>query len=141
MVTNLDELYLKQFETRGRPEEGFVASELAFIKNHGARKRDCLILSQRQGIYYAETGLASPMKGAGLVEILLKSDEQNQRERLLSGQFECVFFAIGPYSDPGLKIVLTELLSVYEMVAKNAEGTLLYLRPKAIAQTRRLGVN
>jgi hypothetical protein len=121
----------RQYFTRGLVEEPFVASEIALIKAHSTTNQQCLILSQRQGIYYAETGTGSPMRGPGLAEMLLKSDEQRLRDRLLKASFSCVFVGIGDFSDPGLKIDMPSVSQVYDEAARNHEGTMLFLRSKA----------
>lgn len=120
----------EQFETRGRIEEPFVASELDLIRTHSAGKRECLILSQRQGIYYAESGLASPVKGPGIVEILLKSDQELMVKGLLQGHLDCVFLGVGGFTNAGLNIDMAKVLMNYEIKARNVPETLLYLQAK-----------
>lgn len=119
-----------QLETHGQVEEPFVASELDLIRAQGTGKRECLILSQRQGIYYAESGLASPLKGPGIVEILLKSDQQAIVEAFVKGRLECVFLGVGGFSNPGLNIDLGNVLANYEIKGRNTPETMLFLQAK-----------
>lgn len=120
----------REYKSRGVIEEPFVANEIDFIKAHSIESRKCLIVSQRQGIYHAETGLASPVEGPGLVEILLKSDEQKFVSDFLTGHLRCVFYGVGGYTDAGLKIPMEEILAHYVVRAKNSDSTMLYLEPK-----------
>lgn len=119
-----------QLETHGQVEEPFVASELDLIKVHSVGKRECLILSQRQGIYYAESGLASPLKGPGIVEILLKSDQQAMVKAFVEGHLDCVFFGVGGFTNAGLNIDLGKVLANYEIKGRNTPETMLFLQPK-----------
>ena len=122
---------VRQYATRRVPEDPVVQSELAFIKAHAERRRECLILSKRQGIYYAETGLASPVAGPGLIETLLKSDEERLVSTFLNGRISCVFLGVGTDADPGLGIPLPDVLASYGIYGQNPEGTMLYLQPKS----------
>lgn len=120
----------KLYRARAQPEEAFVQSELAMIRNR-ASGRECLILSQRQGIYYAESGLVSPVQGPGIVEILLRADYERERNLLLKGPLHpCVFLGVGPFTDPGLKIPLAEVLARYAVVEQTEGPTLLFLQPR-----------
>lgn len=121
---------VRQFGTRGVTEEHFVRNEIDFIKQNARGQHECLILSQRQGIYYSETGLASPLRGPGLVEILLKADEQKIVSSFLTRRLNCVFYGIGGFTDAGLKISMTDILQHYVVIDKNADNTMLYLRAR-----------
>ncbi len=117
------------FKTRQVIYFPYIASELAFIKQQAQSKHECLILSKRQSIYYAETGLASPIKGPGLVETLLKSDEEHFMTELFKGQLDCVFLGLGE-SSPFLIIDTAKLTQIYKVSSINSEHTMLYLTPK-----------
>jgi hypothetical protein len=58
---------VEQYFNRGVTEESFVKNELALIRRNATRATSCLILSRRLGIYFAESGLTSAVKGPGLV--------------------------------------------------------------------------
>lgn len=118
------------FKTRQVVHYPYIVSELAFIKQHAQSKHECLILSKRQSIYYAETGLASPIKGPGLVETLLKADEEHFLTELYKGRLDCVFLGLGE-SSPFLTIDAEKLTQIYKVSGVNSEHTMLYLSPKA----------
>lgn len=120
-----------RFATRHVIMQPFIANELAFIKQHASSKHECLILSQRQGIYYAESGLASPIKGPGIIETFLKLDERRLVNQLFDGHIDCIFLGIGDNSAIVLKLDTTKLKQVYNVTAENTEHTMLYLTPKA----------
>jgi hypothetical protein len=117
-----------KFTTRNTSDWPVTISELAFIKHYSQSKHECLIFSRRQGIYYAETGLASPIKGPGMVETLLKSDLDNILMPLFSGKIDCLFLGISDENYLGVpRAVLNDK---YNVIAENAEHTMLYLTPK-----------
>jgi hypothetical protein len=120
----------RQYATRGVTEELFVRSELALIREHAAGRRECLIISQRQGIYYAESGLGSPLKGPGFVEMLLKADQDQLVSQVLNGGIPCIFLGIGAYTNAGLKLDAEKMREKYSIVATNAQNTMQYLEAK-----------
>lgn len=120
----------RQFATRGVFEEPVIGSEIAFIKQYAVGKRECLILSNRQGIYYAESGLASPIKGPGLIEMLLKTDQDFLVNQIMSGDVECIFRGIAVDSDVGLKLDEEKMRDRYKIVATNLENSMQYLELK-----------
>ncbi|MGN6316128.1 hypothetical protein, partial [Trinickia sp.] len=122
---------LMQRHARGsQTEDPIVRDELAFIKAHSRSGQNCLILSQRQGIYYAESGLASPLKGPGLVETVLRQDEDRLLEAFKRGRLACVFLGVGGTSQAALPISPADASAAYDVAATSPEGTMLYLRPK-----------
>ena len=118
------------FATRGVPVEAFVQSELALIRRHSQPGQQCLILAQRQGIYSAEARLASPIRGPGLIENLLQSEQDTLVASFLSGHVECVFYGIGAETDAGLTIPMAAILEHYRVADRNADDTMLYLVPR-----------
>jgi len=122
---------IHQFSTRHSNNCASVPDELAFIKKHTQSKRACLILSQRQGIYHLETGLASPIKGPGLVEILLKSDQDYVLSQIMQGNVDCIFLGIGFSSPLYIHLDLKELSKLYDTVGENSWHTMRYLTRKA----------
>ncbi len=118
------------FSTRQASEAPFVIGELAFMRKYGANKHECLILSQRQGIYYAELGLISPLRGPGFVEVLLKADQDRLVEQILHGGVQCIFLGIGEDSKTGLKLDEQKMQDKYLIVATNLQNTMQYLEPR-----------
>ncbi|MBA2653228.1 MAG: hypothetical protein H0U73_13330 [Tatlockia sp.] len=129
-----------RIKTRHEKTETVRTSELSFIKHYSQGKRECLILSRYQGIYYAETGLLSPSPGPGLAETILKSDLEKTVKPLLDGQLDCVFIGIakdiipdmlnnvvGNEVPPALGFNLAELKKKYKLVAENPEHTMVYM--------------
>ncbi len=118
----------------GTPESehssSLVADELAFIKERSARGQECLILSRRQGIYHAESGLLSPFEGPSLVEMVLKSDQDHLIAQVKDVGVKCLYLGLGRYSEPGLPLDLPMLEKRYWVVATNSQRTMVYLEPK-----------
>lgn len=106
-----------------------IFGELLFIRENSHPGEECLILSQRQGIYYLESGMVSPLGGPGLVETLLKTDQVRLRNAFLQGNVECVFLGFGPHTDPGLGIRRETALTLYRQVAGTSDGALVKLVP------------
>ena len=109
------------------PNAPYVQDEISFIKSHSTLDRDCFILSKRQGIYYAESRKSSPMKGPGLVEMLLESDRVILVNQLLDGAFDCVFYGVGEHTRFDIQIDESMLYLKYEIKDVNKESTMLYL--------------
>lgn len=114
----------RKFATREISDSPQVVNELAFIRQYATNKHECLILSRLQGIYYAESGLASPLKGPGLVEMLLKADQDLLVSQVLSGGVQCVFLGTG------IKLDEQMMRKKYSFVATNTLDTMQYLEPK-----------
>ena len=110
--------------------DSLVVSEISFIQTHKGNNKECLILSQRQGPYYLEMRLVSPIQGPGLSEMLLKSDLDDMQHQLLNHPVNCIFYGVGLHSAPLVNVDLTELLLRYRIKAKNPEGSMLLLVPK-----------
>ncbi|WP_146217900.1 hypothetical protein [Achromobacter xylosoxidans] len=116
-------------KSRGVVQEQFVREELDLIRRYSAGKEECAILSQRQGIYFAETGLRSAIKGPGIVEALLVEDIDKIASAVESG-IPCVFLGVGGYSDSGLKLDMAMVNKRYKEVAQTPDRSMLYLEPK-----------
>ncbi|MDN7181207.1 hypothetical protein M0D69_25070 [Caballeronia sp. SEWSISQ10-4 2] len=108
----------------------YVQNESDFIRAHSRGTKLCEILSARQGIYYAETGLMSPSSGPGLVEMLTTADRKELLDWILAHRLPCVFVGVGDFSAPAPGIALSDLASQYKVVARSSGGTMLYLEPK-----------
>jgi len=120
----------RQVKTRDQIADPVVQDELAFIKTRAKPGEACLILAQRQGLYYAEAGLVSPVTGPGLVETILKEDEVHLTKALLNGQLHCVFLGVGAHSESNLSFPGASVHAVYAVKAENAAHSMLYLVPK-----------
>lgn len=106
-----------------------VLDELKFIKLHTTVGQSCIILALRQGIYYTEAGLSSPIIGPGLVEMLLKSDAISFEQQFKFAQPNCVFLGAAKSEfNPGFDYV--SLFSNYVIKDKNKYGTLYFLQHK-----------
>lgn len=111
--------------------DSVIASEMSLIRQYSSNKTDCLILSKRQGIYSAELGLASPLKGPGLVETLLKEDQLAIISAVYEGLVGCVFLGFAGVSNAGLGIDdLAKALANNEIKGRNEPKSMLYLEAK-----------
>ncbi|MFC4275102.1 hypothetical protein [Achromobacter aloeverae] len=117
-------------ETRHTPVSEVVDDELHFIREHAKPGESCAILSVRQGIYYAETRLVSPLSGPGYVETVLQSDQDRLLQQLKETSPGCVFFGIGPSTIAPVG-PLAAALKGYTVKATNRLGTLEFLVPPA----------
>ena len=121
-----------QFVHHDEVKDPVIADELQFIRWHSNPGDECLLLMNRSGAYYLAAGLSSPVQGPGLIDIALKSDQDNFRKQLMEKQYPCVFLAsknnypktIG--FDP-----MTMIPGRYQVRAENSQKTLLYLTPIA----------
>jgi hypothetical protein len=119
------------YVSRGVPVDPVVQSEIAFIK-HYAPGSECAIIANKQGIFYAEANLRSPIPGPGLVEMLREADIEDLRQTLKNGRLSCIFFGIGQ-ADAGVKITIPELMAHYVLAAKNNENTMLFLQLRSVS--------
>lgn len=129
-VPHFAELTWVQFTTRGQPSDPLASNELAFIQRHASPGSQCLILSQRQGIYHAQALLASPFQGPGIVETVLVADQRRLIHELLSGAYSCVFLGVGPLSSPNFGIDMYEIQKAYDTVDQSPNRTMLFLKKK-----------
>jgi hypothetical protein len=112
-------------------EHPVIVNELAFIQHYKGTNSACVILSQRQGIYSLEAGLANPISGPGVREIMLEKDRDHLLNRLLKDPVNCLFYGVGTSAIPAeLGINLNDLLVRYMIKAQNSAGTLFFLVPK-----------
>lgn len=116
-------------KTRDTVRSTQVADEIAFIKKY-TKIDQCLILTQRQGIYYAESGAASPIKGPGIVEMVLQKDLDELNQHIRDADAPCIILGTGPFSIPYVLGNLAKFHDKYEIAAENKEHTLYYLRRK-----------
>lgn len=119
-----------QLEARKESEDELVSDELAFIRKHSKPGDECLILSLRQGIYYAATGLRSPIAGPGYVETILQRDRDAFLNKLIHQRFKCIFVGTGESSALNLSINPMTVLHDYKTVAHNSHQSMLYLQPR-----------
>lgn len=106
-----------------------VADELKFIREtrHG---RSCLILAQRQGIYYATFGMASPVPGPGLIGTILQKDLDDLVHAVLQRPLACIYLGVGSASEPFVDIGQAALIARYPVSSVSALGTMLLLAPR-----------
>lgn len=109
-------------------KDPIVASELSFMRST-QNGRQCLILSQRQAIYYAELNSSSPLPGPGLIETLLQSDLYNLRNGALSDRIQCIYLGVGAMSESFVDMKDAALIARYPVASKNELGTMLLLEP------------
>ncbi|MBB5753950.1 hypothetical protein [Prosthecomicrobium pneumaticum] len=122
------------FVGRGVPTSPLVADELAFIRSHTMRGETCVILAQRQGLYYAAAGLRSPLEGPGYVEMLTIADRDDLLRQIETGRFSCVFVAEGPDTALDLGVDLMTPFRDYTRVAVSPMGSLVLLRAEPATQ-------
>ena len=116
------------YRARNEPVNPTVSDELRFIRTLAEWGQSCVILSKRQGIYYAETGLVSPIVGPGYAELLTTRDKAALIEQLTRKQFPCVFLGIGKDSAFDLGTDFDSALSGYSVISTSAKGTMVFLR-------------
>lgn len=111
-------------------KDSLVADELDFIRTHSTPHGSCLIVSLRQGIYYASTTLSSPLPGPGFIETILQRDRDAFLKNALAKPIECIFVGIGKASAIDIGADPFRLFSRYSIVATNSRDSMVYLRPK-----------
>ncbi|WP_044561144.1 hypothetical protein [Azospirillum sp. B4] len=119
------------FASRGAAVSPLVADELAFIRSYSTPGQECVILSLRQGLYYAATGLSAPVEGPGYIELLTVRDQDALIQQLTSHRFACVFVGLGPQSAVTLGTDVLGLFPGYDTVATSPLGSMIALRPSA----------
>jgi hypothetical protein len=133
LLGNLDRLWADStahYRARNEPVNPTVSDELSFIRTHAKSGQSCLILSKRQGIYYAAAGLVSPIVGPGYAELLTTRDKAALIEQLTRKQFACVFLGIGKDSAFDLGTGFDSVLSGYSVISTSAKGTMVFLRAR-----------
>lgn len=111
------------------PPDPVIADELAFMRATRAN-RPCLILSQRQGIYYATLNSASPLDGPGLIETILQRDLDALIVGATTKPLECIYLGIGPASETFIDVRTAALETKYPVAARSPLGTMLLLEPR-----------
>jgi len=119
-----------EYKTRGVPSSTLVSSELTFIRKHSRDNENCVILARRQGLYYAATGLVSPLSGPGYAELITAQDRDDLLRQLKTRKFGCVFLGVGNESAVELGVPVTDLFTGYKILAENPEGTIQLLTPR-----------
>ncbi len=110
------------------PASPVVSDEIAFISSNTRKGETCVILSKRQGLYYASRRLVSPLIGPGIAETLTVSDRDSMIAQMRKGKFDCVFVGVGK-SAPELDVDLIRALSSYRVVRSNSLQTMVQLSP------------
>jgi hypothetical protein len=87
---------------------------IAFIKSKAGRDNTAVILDRGQSVLFAETGLASTEPGPGMVETLLKEDEDRFVNRLLASPVRHIFVRLA--ADGSIPSPYSALLSAYQVV-------------------------
>lgn len=114
---------------RSVPASPVVHDEIEFISLHTREGEACVILSKRQGLYYASLHLVSPLIGPGNAETLTVRDRDSMITQLRDNEFACVFVGQGG-SAPDLGIDISSDLPSYRVVRSNALQTMVQLAPK-----------
>ncbi|EGY01598.1 hypothetical protein AZA_38957 [Nitrospirillum viridazoti Y2] len=121
---------LTVIDTWGQASSPLVSDELAFIREHTVPGQACVLLTRRQGLYYAAAGLGNPIDGPGYSEMLTIKDRDALMAQLNTRRFDCVFIGTGKDSEQYLDTDVSTPFRDYETVATNAKGTLHFLKPK-----------
>jgi hypothetical protein len=96
-----------------------------FILNCTGIHRDVNIYGDRQGIYYAETGLRSGIADFNLIEIMLASDQKRIFNALANSTLPLIVLTL-----PEGKLPLpNEVLRNYRLIAINDNKTIYYFEP------------
>ena len=124
---------LREVEAAYRLGDHFVSSvvedEVSFIAANSQTGQKCLILSKRQGIYYLQTRLVSPLAGPGLMESMMKSDDDELSSAIEAARPACIFLGVGNYSRPALPIPLDRILLNYQVARRSSGANMVYLTP------------
>lgn len=118
------------FKHLDQSEDPQVINELHFIQQYQGDHSECLILAQREGIYYLETGLGNPVPGPAIGEIILQSDRDQLLSYVLYHPVSCIFYGKGIRAMTSLDIPLSDLLGSYKLEAQNSLGTMVLLTPR-----------
>lgn len=121
---------VENFASRNKPHDALVTSELSFIRQHARAGDECVILSLRYGSYHAATGLVSPLKGPGFLELLLQSDHDNFLNQIERLPINCIFVGLGKDSELKLGVNILSRLPAHFVSARSTNGSMLLLRPK-----------
>lgn len=96
-----------------------------FILNCTGIRREVNIYGDRQGIYYAETGLRSGVADFNLIEIMLAADQQRIFNHLANSTLPLIVLTL-PDSKPSLP---NDVLRNYRLMAVNDNKTVYYFEP------------
>jgi hypothetical protein len=117
------------FASFGKTQDALVGDEIRFMRTMRGGRR-CLILSQRQAIYYAELGYASPLPGPGMIETILKSDFDALVAAVREHPPACMFVGEGKHSKPSFGMDTALLTAHYDVIATSPMGTMNLLLPR-----------
>ncbi len=106
-----------------------VHDELKFIRSHTHPGEECVIISQRQGLYLALAGLKSSISGPGILETMLQKDHDAFVNTLIQKRHTCIFIGVNASHSVEFGEDPMIYLNAYTVVAHNTYGTMLYLQP------------
>jgi len=104
-----------------------IDDEIKFIKTESNNYKNCLILTQRQGLYYASTGIPSSVKGPGLVELISKHDLDSLNIQIKRRDFDCIFLGIDENSSFRILEQLEDSLKNYSKIKVNVSNSIALL--------------
>lgn len=132
-IPNIYTNLIHKIQYRNTPSDVTIQDELNFIKTHIKNHKECLILSLRQGIYYAETGITSGVQGPPLTELLLNSDLELYLNQIKNSPPKCVFIGINQskYNPSGtFDPLYSAIYTNYRIIDKNKKDTMIFLLHK-----------
>ena len=123
---------LHRYTDRHLPQSYLIQDELAFLRQYAKPGDSCVILSLRQGLYYAETRTKSPLSGPGYIEMILQRDVEDIFSQFQKTRLNCLFIGLGESSLPGLGLSKgpDTVFPDYKIMAVNPYRSMLYLVPK-----------
>jgi hypothetical protein len=130
-AANMGGSAVEAFQTRRQADDLDFASELEFLRERTHRGEKCVIIAQRQASLYLESGLASPISGPGLVEMILVSDRDHFVNEVRSNKPACVFVGEGSSTAfDNIGKAAPSLFVGYRVSARSKSGTLVQLVPE-----------
>ena len=123
---------LHRYTDRHLPQSYLVQDELAFLRQYTEPGDSCVILSLHQGLYYAETGMKSPLSGPGYIEMILQRDVENIFSQFQKTRLNCLVVGLDESSLPGLGLSKgpDTVFPDYKTIAVDPYRSMLYLVPK-----------
>jgi hypothetical protein len=105
---------------------------VAFIQSRVGSDKVAVILDPGQSILFAEAALASATRGPGVIEMLLKEDEDRLVNGLITSPVRHVFIRSG--ADGNIPSAYSALLFAYQIV--DSEQGMQYLTPRGATVAR-----